>query len=348
MFQKATKQASRLRLGICGASGGGKTYTGLAIATALGRTAVVDTEHGSAAKYSDVFEFDVVNLTSFEPQKFIDAINAAQRARYDVIMIDSLSHNWMGAGGVLEQVDEAKRRNPNGFTAWRDPSKAHTDLIEAILHADIHIIATMRSKMEYIMEESQGKKVPKKVGMAPIQRDGMEYEFDVVGDMQSGTFVVSKTRCPALADKSFYHPGAEFAGILREWLGGEPAPAPVVEPVSDHPADLNQRFQAACDAAGKSARDYAATITAHVGCAWPLVPAATIEACIASLQPQPTVTSQHPVWARLIDAAKQAGVNYTAVCAELMTAHNAVDASAVPIAAVEARIAELSTQQVAV
>lgn len=117
----------------------------------------------------------------------------------------------------------------------------------------------------------------------------------------------------------------------------------VTEPVSDHPADLNARFQDACDAAGIDARDYASKITTHTQQQWPLVPAATIEACIASMTPQqPTVTSQHPVWARLIDAAKSAGLNYMSECAALMTAHNAVDASAVPIAAVEARIAELA------
>ena len=115
------------------------------------------------------------------------------------------------------------------------------------------------------------------------------------------------------------------------------------EPLSDHPADLNARFQAACDAACIDARDYASKITTHTQQPWPLVPAATIEACIASMTPQqPTVTSQHPVWARLIDAAKSAGLNYMSECAALMTAHNAVDASAVPIAAVEARIAELA------
>jgi len=166
----------------------------------------------------------------------------------------------------------------------------------------------------------------------------------VFGDVLYGLSIVENERdiedAQVIDDEPHAAPVAVDAEVIAE-----PEPAPV----SDHPADLNARFQAACDAAGKSAREYAATITAHVGCAWPLVPAATIEACIAKMhEAQPTVTSQHPVWARLIDAAKQAGVNYTAVCAELMTAHNAVDASAVPLSVIEARIAELSAQQVAV
>lgn len=254
MFQKATKQASRLRLGLCGTSGSGKTYTALSIATHLattGRIAVVDTEHGSAAKYSDEFDFDVLNLDTFEPEKFVGAIRAAQKGGYDVIILDSLSHAWMGTGGTLDQVEEAKRRsgNNNGFAAWRDASKAHTELIEAIIHARIHVIATMRSKTEYVLDESGGKKVPRKVGMAPVQRDGMEYEFDVVGDMQDGTLVVTKSRCPALSGKSFFHPGEALADVLNAWLGDGPMPL--------DRADLDARFKAGCESLGLNARNEA-------------------------------------------------------------------------------------------
>jgi nucleoside-triphosphatase THEP1 len=282
MFTPATKQESRLRLGLCGTSGSGKTYSALAIATALGgKVAVVDTEHGSAAKYSDVFAFDVLNLTSFEPEKFITAIRAAEKAGYATIVLDSLSHAWMGTGGTLDQVEEAKRRNPNSFTAWRDPSKQHTELIESILHSRLHVIATMRSKTEYIMEESQGKKVPKKVGMAPVQRDGMEYEFDVVGDMQAGVLVISKTRCPALADKSFHHPGAEFAGLLSAWLGGAPAPVVPTGPS----AEAKERFRLACEAAGCDVKNEWREVITYYNAPWGELTDADLDAYAHTLTP---------------------------------------------------------------
>lgn len=377
MFTKATKSASRLRAALCGTSGSGKTYSGLAIASALGkRIAVIDTEHGSAAKYSDIFEFDVLNLDSFEAEKFTEGIRAAERAGYDVIVIDSLSHAWMGTGGTLDQVTEAKRRSKNEFTAWRDPSKAHTELIEAILHARLHVIATMRSKTEYILEESQGRKVPRKVGMAPVQRDGMEYEFDVVGDMHDGTLVISKSRCPALSGKSFHHPGREFGETLLAWLGTGPLPEPATPaPLCDHPADLRERFQAICEATGTDPAVAVAALKTAAGVAkWSEIPAANIESWMEPATPADAddaapwdpnygqdeigegdhwepgtpitdaapITSQDPVWSRLITAAKDAGLNFTKECAALMDAHGVLDCSGVPVEAVEARIAQIT------
>ncbi len=367
MFTPATKTASRLRAAICGTSGSGKTYTALAIATALGqRVAVIDTEHGSAAKYSDVFKFDVCNLDSFESENFIKALRAAESAGYDVAVIDSLSHQWMGTGGTLEQVTEAKRRSKNEFTAWRDPSAAHTSLVEALLHSRMHVIVTMRTKTEYILEESQGRKIPRKVGMAPVQRDGMEYEFDVVGDMDAGTMVISKTRCSALTGKSFHHPGAEFAGILRAWLGEYVAPglacaaiaataelrdrfAAPAAPVCDHPADLRDRFAAACEAAQVVPRDEAVRLLADYATqSWDELPAAVIAARIEDLLEavQQPATADH--WPRLIDAAKSKGLIYTSECAALMEAHNVLDSAHVPAAAVESRIAEINAMRVTV
>lgn len=271
MFTRATKSQSRLRLGLCGTSGGGKTYTALALATGLsgnGRVAVVDTEHGSAAKYSDLFPFDVVNLATFEPSQFIAAIKAAEQSGYDVIILDSLSHAWMGTGGTLDQVEEAKRRNSNSFTAWREPSRGHTELIEAILHARIHVIATMRSKTEYVMEPGpNGKTAPRKVGLAPVQRDGMEYEFDIVGDMNEGTFVVIKSRCPTLTGKSFHYPGSDLADVIKTWLtDGVPVPA-APEPAKPAPPmdDADARFASACVACSLAAKDEAKALQAAHG-----------------------------------------------------------------------------------
>lgn len=226
-FKPAIKTAVKLRMAITGPSGTGKTYTALSIATNLGKTAVIDTEHNSAIKYANLFQFDLFNLTNYHPHKFIQLINAAAENGYEVLLIDSLSHAWNGKGGILEIVDQAKKQKRNEFTAWGDATPIQNDLIEAILSANIHIIATMRSKTEYVLEEDErGKKVPRKVGMSPIQRDGVEYEFDIHGEMSTANEMrIVKTRCPELYDAVIMRPGMELAATLHHWLNdGEPAP----------------------------------------------------------------------------------------------------------------------------
>lgn len=224
-FTKATKKKSKLRLAICGPSGSGKTYTALKLAKGLSdKVAVIDTEHGSASKY-DQFGFDVLELDTFAPADYIEAISLAVRAGYEVLVIDSISHEWNGKGGVLEMVDKiAKRSNSqNTFTAWRDVTPQHNALVEAIIAAPIHVIVTMRVKTEYVMEEIErnGRKVsqPRKVGLAPIQRDGLEYEFDIVADMTlDNTLIVGKTRCSELQNAIIEKPGADLAKALNDWL----------------------------------------------------------------------------------------------------------------------------------
>ena len=241
LFKKATKEQSKLRMAIIGPAGSGKTYTALAVATGLGKkVAVIDTERGSASKYSSIFGFDVLNLESFSPTNYIMAIDDASKAGYDVVVIDSLSHAWVGRDGALEQVDKAKARSQSGnsFTAWRDVTPLHNKMVDAIIGAKMHVIATMRTKTEYIMEKDErtGKTVPKKIGTQPVQRDNLDYEFDVVGDMnQSNQFLVTKTRCPELNNVVLDKPGAELAKVLLAWLtdGVAPVEKPVAAPVEE-------------------------------------------------------------------------------------------------------------------
>lgn len=230
MFHKATKEKCKARVGLCGVSGSGKTYSALKIATAMGgRVAVIDSERGSASKYADEFEFDTCNdMPDFSPKCYIDAIKAAEKAGYEVIVIDSLTHAWAGTGGALEMVDSAQARGGNKFAAWREVTPWHNKLIEAMVNSSSHIIATLRTKMEYIIEDDgKGKQRVRKVGMAPIQREGMEYEFDVVGDMDlAHTLTITKTRCRPLDGKQFQLPGEDVALILKSWLNSGEAPKP--------------------------------------------------------------------------------------------------------------------------
>jgi len=227
MFQKATRAKSKLRLALDGPSGSGKTMTALILANHLGeKIAVIDTEHGSASKYADetapdgtVLSFDVVELSSFSPDSYIKCIEAAKD--YDVLIIDSLSHAWFGKDGVLEIVDQeaAKSRSGNTFVAWRKGSPAHHKLVEAILQAPTHVIVTMRTKTEYAMENVNGKMTPKKIGLAPVQRDGVEYEFDIVGDMDlENKMIVSKSRYSALSGQVIDKPTGKLAQEILSWL----------------------------------------------------------------------------------------------------------------------------------
>lgn len=224
IFKPATKEAAKLRLALAGPSGSGKTYSALSIATALTEhVALVDTEHGSASKYADRFAFDTVSMAApYHPNRYVKVIEAAAGAGYEVLVIDSLSHAWNGTGGLLEIVDEiaARMKTANTFAAWKDATPIHQRLVEALLAAELHVIATMRSKQEYVLEkDSKGRMAPRKVGMAPIQRDGMEYEFDVFAEMDmQHRMLVSKSRCPDLADAVIEKPGADVARTLRTWL----------------------------------------------------------------------------------------------------------------------------------
>jgi DNA polymerase III delta prime subunit len=222
MFKKATKTESRLRLALSGPSGSGKTYSALNIAKHLGKTiAVIDTEHNSAIKYADKFDFDVENLTDHHPAKYVEAIKDAGQAEYDVIIIDSLSHAW------FKELELAGK----GFDGWKNVRPLERALIDAMLSSPCHIIATMRSKTEYVMEEytkRNGDKgtAPNKVGLAPIQTSGIEYEFDIAGEINlEHILTLSKSRCSELSNQTFLNPGQELAEMLTAWLtDGAPMP----------------------------------------------------------------------------------------------------------------------------
>ncbi len=245
-FKKATRRKAKARVALVGPSGSGKTFTALRLARGIvgaeGRIAVIDTERGSASKYADDVEtFDALDLDQHSPAEYVKAIRDAAAERYDVLVIDSLSHAWNGRGGALEQVDNAaKRSGGNSFAAWRDVTPQHNQLVDAILAYPGHVIVTMRSKTEYVVEQGKnGKTAPRKVGLAPIQRDGMEYEFDVFAELDlDHNLIVSKSRCRALDGAVVANPGYDVAEVLRAWLdGGEDAPAP--KPAADPQAFAN-------------------------------------------------------------------------------------------------------------
>ena len=184
MFKKAERKQARLRLALAGPSGSGKTYSALQMAKGLGgKIAVIDTEHGSASLYAHIADFDVMELHApYTPERYIEAIKAAEQAGYQVLIIDSYSHEWTGPGGCLEINDEtAKARfKGNTWSAWSETTPRHRKLTDKILTSPLHIICTMRSKTETV--QGEGKKIVK-LGLKSEQRDGTDYEFTVVLDI---------------------------------------------------------------------------------------------------------------------------------------------------------------------
>lgn len=221
MFQKAERKQSKLRLAITGASGSGKTTAALNIATGIGgRIAVLDTENGSASLYADQFDFDVVNLVApYTPERFIDVILAAEKADYDILIIDSTTHEWSGKGGCLEINDSlaASRFKGNTWSAWSETTPRHRAFIDAMLRANMHIIATMRSKTETV--QGEGKKIMK-LGMKSEQRDGVEYEFTTVLDLMHETHLATATkdRTRLFAGQDPQRINKDTGALLRDWL----------------------------------------------------------------------------------------------------------------------------------
>ena len=208
-FRKAQRRKAKLRLAITGTAGSGKTYGALLIAFGLGgKVAMIDTENGSGDLYCNLGDYDICSLSApYNPQRYIQAIHEAEQAGYDIIIIDSLSHAWSGEGGLLDFHTQivSSMKSGNSYVAWGKVTPLQNQLIDCILASPCHIIATMRSKTEYAqVQNDKGRTEIKKLGLAPVQRDGIDYEFTTVFDLNDEhTTVVSKDRTGIFGGKIF-------------------------------------------------------------------------------------------------------------------------------------------------
>jgi len=225
-FNEATRNNLYLRCALFGPSGCGKTMTALRIAKGIAekmgsRFAVIDTEARSASKYADRISFDVENLTDKSIDAYLAAMDECIKAGYKVLVIDSLSHAWRE---LTEEVDRISQNstNKNTFTAWGKVAPKQKQLIDAILNFPGHLIATMRSKTEWVVSENRnGKLAPEKMGLAPEQGKGIEYEFDLLIEMnQHHQASVTKDRTGKFQDSVIDKPGEDFGCSLYDWLTG--------------------------------------------------------------------------------------------------------------------------------
>jgi len=250
VFRKAERRKAKLRLAIDGPSGSGKTLSSLLIAYGItgdwSKVAVIDTERGSADLYTGttipgmtdkVGKYLVAPLEPpYSPDRYLGYLAAAEQAGVEVVIIDSLSHAWSGVGGILDMHDNATKasRSKNSYTAWRDVTPAHNDLIDAIIGSPMHVICTMRTKTAYDLEDDgKGRKKPVKVGMKPEQREGTEYEFTVVLDLSvdSHVAVAGKDRTQ-LFDGKPHVPSVATGKLLANWLNSG------IDPIEECRAEL--------------------------------------------------------------------------------------------------------------
>lgn len=223
-FKKAERKKAKLRLALCGPSGSGKTYSALQIAIGLGgKIAMIDTEHHSGELYSHLTDYDVAPLVApYSPERYVELILQAEKAGYDVLIIDSLSHAWAGEGGVLDMVDKAAKatRSQNSYTAWRYVTPEHNRLVDALLKSKMHIITTIRTKTDYeTSTDEKGKMKVQKVGLAPVQREGLDYEFTTVLDLSiDGHIATASKDRTGIFDNKFVLPSPETGGMLLDWL----------------------------------------------------------------------------------------------------------------------------------
>jgi hypothetical protein len=229
-IKKAERTKVKLKLAIEGPSGSGKTYSALLIAAGLvpgGRVLVVDTENSSASLFSNLFEFYTVDFEPpYTPERYREVINMAVAQKFDVLIIDSGSHEWSGKGGCLEIHDNMPG---NSWTNWARVTPRHDAFVAAMLQAPIHTIMTLRSKEKYIQEEVNGKQKIKKMGAEAVQRDGLSYEFSVVLTMDiSHQATSTKDRTGLFPVDQWFVPTKETGRQIAEWLeSGTDAPVKV-------------------------------------------------------------------------------------------------------------------------
>lgn len=233
MPRKARRSKSKLRLAICGPSGSGKTLSSLLVAYGLTgdweKIGFIDTEAGSGEQYVGrdvagvrIGEYDYYRIDPpFTVLKYLEAINGFAAMGKECVIVDSLSHAWAGTGGLLDKqgriADSSKAGN--SYAAWRQVTPEHNALVDAMLQNRAHVIGTMRSKQDYMQEKDEkGKTTIRKVGMAPVQRDGMEYEFTVVLDVEINHFASATKDRTGLLDGLFFTPSPKTGEDLLEWL----------------------------------------------------------------------------------------------------------------------------------
>ena len=241
-LRKAQRSKARLRLGMSAPSGGGKTAGSLLIAYGLmkekypklteaeiwAKIAIIDTENGSGELYvgseiggTKIGEYNAVTLDApFEVEKYTGAMDLCEDNKIEVCIIDSTTHLWSGEGGLLEQQGNAAKRSGNSYTAWREITPQHNHFVERMLQTPMHLIATMRSKQEYVQEKdaTSGRTKVTKLGMEPEQRKGMEYEFTSFFEINADHEAFGSKDRTSIFDQKTFKITPKIGQQFMQWL----------------------------------------------------------------------------------------------------------------------------------
>jgi len=221
-LRTAERKQAKIKMGLQGPSGSGKTYSSLLLAYGLvqdwSRIAVIDTENHSSDLYAHLGAYNVLHLDQpFAPERYVDAIETCENASMEVVIIDSITHEWDGAGGVLESHGNMPG---NSFTNWSKITPRHNGFVQKILQSPCHIIATVRTKQDYVLSEKNGKYVPEKIGLKGITRDGLDYEFTIMFDLDIKHHATcSKDRSGLFVDSPSFIISRDTGKKIKQWCG---------------------------------------------------------------------------------------------------------------------------------
>lgn len=226
-LQLANRQRVKIRMALQGPSGSGKTFSSLQLAFGLcgdwSKIAVIDSENHSSSLYADLGGYNVLNLEApFTPERYVEAIKACELASMEVIIIDSISHEWEGIGGILETHGNMMG---NSYTNWSKITPRHNSFVQHILQSPAHVIGTIRAKQDYVLSEKNGKLVPEKVGLKGVTREGMDYEFTLVFDLDIKQHASSsKDRTSLFMGKPEFRINVETGKRINAWCNASYPP----------------------------------------------------------------------------------------------------------------------------
>jgi hypothetical protein len=218
-LRKATRKKAKIRLGLSAVSGGGKTYSAILVAKGLvgdlSKVAIIDTENGSADLYAHLGDFNVLPLTApFTPERYIEAIKSCEKAGMEVIIVDSISHEWDGKGGCLEIVESLGGK----YQDWAKVTPRHQAFIDAIIHSPSHVITTVRRKQDYEMIKDGNKVRVEKGGLREITREGFEYELTINLELDTKhNATASKDRTQLFMNKPAFVPSEQTGEMIAAW-----------------------------------------------------------------------------------------------------------------------------------
>jgi hypothetical protein len=218
-LRKATRKKAKIRLGLSAVSGGGKTYSAILVAKGLvgdlSKVAIIDTENGSADLYAHLGDFNVLPLNApFTPERYIEAIKSCEKAGMEVIIVDSISHEWDGKGGCLEIVESLGGK----YQDWAKVTPRHQAFIDAIIHSPSHVITTVRRKQDYEMIKDGNKIRVEKGGLKEITREGFEYELTINLELDTKhNATASKDRTQLFMNKPAFVPSEQTGEMIAAW-----------------------------------------------------------------------------------------------------------------------------------